>query len=1080
MSRTNKLWAILLLAALPALAAPRAHRYALILEDPPLAAEYDPSTAKPKSRQALADRRLLVETRQDHLRQLLAGDKFTVLGATQTVLNAVYVAAKPAQLDQLRAMPGVSRVVELGASKPRLVRANDLVRSPQAWNLVNGRENAGQGVKIAVIDTGIDHQHPGMRDESLTAPAGYPRCRAEECAYTNSKVIAARSYVDLLVLPEEPEFSRPDDLSPRDRVGHGTAAAMVAAGSRIQSPLGEMSGVAPKAFLGNYKIFGSPGVNDVTFDNAVFEALEDAIDDGMDIALLAIGSPALWSPADRGGICSLPSNRPCDPRAEAVENATRAGLTVVVSAGNDGDLAVAFPALNSIQSPATAPSAISVGATTNANRYAWRLRVQGGGVPQDLQAVPALFGNGPRPPAPLAAPLRLASAVQDNGRACSPLGNDTLTGTLAVIDLGDCSLATKVIHAQRGGAVGAVLIRTGDSNFIFPPFGLAETGIPAVMIGGGFGAQLKQFLASNPDRPATMDTNITAVTQEPNFMAYFSSYGPSIGEGAIKPEVVAPGDQHYTATQSYDPNSILHSADGFIALQGTSFSAPMAAGAAALFKQRFPQATPAQVKSAVVNTSTDEASELDGDGNPIWADILAAGSGLLNVEAVARTNVTAEPATLSFGILTGAQLPSRGLRITNLSNDTVNIQVEVFDAAGNPSARVVVDQAAFSLGAGQFRDITARLDGNRPAPGIYQEFVRIRGGAEDLWIPYLYLVGDGVPANLLPLRGQDFLGNPNEEVPGRLVVKVIDRYGVPVFGERVQFRPASLIDIANDRTDELGIVEARAFLSGQTGDQSFTAEAGNLTLGLFGRAIPIPAISTNGVVNAASFRPEDDAAPGSYVSIFGNNLSEVFRQVTTPYLPLSLANISVSFDVPGRALSYPGRLHFVSSGQVNVQVPWELEGFNAVYVKVSYGDSSTSLYTLRLQRYSPAFFEYEEASSGRRLIAALDEGFQLVGTANPARRGRVVQLYFNGGGPVTNRPPSGEVSPGSPLAETLTRPTVTIGGRPAAVEFSGLAPGIAGLYQANVVVAPDTPSGLQPVVITMENTVSKTATLPVE
>jgi uncharacterized protein (TIGR03437 family) len=201
---------------------------------------------------------------------------------------------------------------------------------------------------------------------------------------------------------------------------------------------------------------------------------------------------------------------------------------------------------------------------------------------------------------------------------------------------------------------------------------------------------------------------------------------------------------------------------------------------------------------------------------------------------------------------------------------------------------------------------------------------------------------------------------------------------------------------------------------------------------------------------------------------------------STPYLPLSLAGVSVSFDWPQKGISLPGRLHFVSDGQVNVQVPWELQGLNSVFIKVSIGDSSSSVYTLPLADQAPAFFEYAEPSSGRQLIAALDEGFQLVGTGNAARRGRVVQLYANGLGPVDSQPPSGEITPAQPLARTRVVPNVTIGARPATVQFSGLAPYNVGLYQLNVVVPPDAPTGIQPVVVTAGGVASKAANLPIQ
>jgi uncharacterized protein (TIGR03437 family) len=176
----------------------------------------------------------------------------------------------------------------------------------------------------------------------------------------------------------------------------------------------------------------------------------------------------------------------------------------------------------------------------------------------------------------------------------------------------------------------------------------------------------------------------------------------------------------------------------------------------------------------------------------------------------------------------------------------------------------------------------------------------------------------------------------------------------------------------------------------------------------------------------------------------------------------------------------PGRLQFVSDGQVNVQVPWELQGVPTASMKVSIGDSSSNVYTVVLQDYSPAAFEYTEASSSRLLAAALDENFALLTSANPAKKGRAIQIYMNGLGPVDNTPPSGEIAPATPLARTKIVPTVTIGGKPADVVFSGLAPFNVGLYQLNVVVPADAPSGIQPVVVPANGIVAKTTNLPIQ
>ena len=962
-----------------------------------------------------------------------------------------------------------------------LDKAIDLVNAPQAWNVVGGAQNAGAGVRIGIIDTGIDQNHPAFQDSSLSVPAGYPKCRGDDCAYANSKVIAVRSYVDMLVGGEDPPTSRPDDLSPRDRIGHGTAVAMIAAGARNSGPSATITGVAPKAYLGNYKIFGSPGVNDVTFYDVLIQALEDAFNDGMDIVTLSLGSPAVYGPLDRGAICLEPASNACDVRAQAVENAMKAGMAVVVPAGNDGDLGYRFPTLNTIHTPGTAPSAITVGASTNSHIWFSAVRVTGSDAPANLRSIPARFGDGPKPNGPLTAPLRDVAQLQDDGRACSGLTAGSLAGAIALIQRGNCAFATKVNNAHKAGAAAVLIYQVDGSDFIFSPAYLTETGIPAVLIGNTDGRNLKSFLASHPERPVTLDPALAALNAEFDTVADFSSHGPSIGDSNIKPELVAVGTDLYTAAQRYDPNGELYDPAGYTATQGTSFSVAMAAGAAAMVKQRNPRLTAAQLKSAVVNTASQGI--LDDAGA---ARVTAVGAGKLNAEAAVRTDVTAEPATLSFGVVTAGALPmSRTLKMVNASSRGLTLAVVPRDQDANLSLTVTPN----SVSANATATVSVRLDRVRPdaplsPPGAYEGAITIKGGAVDLRVPYLYLVGDGAPHNIFPLLGSDFIGTVSESKCWRqLAFKLIDQFGVPVRNASVRFRTTiggGFIDSADKETDIYGIAAALVCLGPQLGDQQFTAEAGSLTVYFDGRARLRPSIETNGVVNAASFERGKAVAPGSYIAIFGRGLSESTRVFSTPYLPLSLAGVSVSFDVPSKKLSLPGRLHFVSDGQVNVQVPWELQGLNSALTKISIGDTSSAVYTVPLSDYAPAFFEYTEPSSGRQFIAALDENYRLIGSGNPARPGRTVQLYANGLGPVDNQPPSGEVTPAQPLAQTRVNPSVTIGGRAAAVQFCGLAPYNVGLYQINVGVPGDIATGIQPVVINANGILSKTASLPIQ
>lgn len=999
------------------------------------------------------------------------------LGSAEMLVNAVFVNARPEDVDALAALPGVRYVREMRPIKRTMSKANDVVRSPGAWNQLGGRGNAGTGMKIAILDTGIDQTHPAMQDNSLAMPSGFPKCSGADCDYTNTKVIAARSFVDQLIYAFTDD-TRPDDPSPRDRVGHGTAAAMAAAGNIVTSPLGQMSGVAPKAYLGNYKVFGSPGVNDTTFDDVIIAALESALLDGMDIASLSLGGAALWGPNDRGSVCNLGNNQACDLQVEAVENAIRRGLTVVVSAGNEGDAGIEIPTLNSITSPGTAPNAITVGASVNGHVLFQSLRVPNG--PANLSRVNAFFGNGPRPVSPITAPARDVSTLQNDGKACSALGNGTLTGAFAVVLRGDCTFAEKVRNARAAGAVG-VIVYQQQLNTIFAPGNLQSTGIPLVLIGKDNGEALRQFLRSNPNAPVTLDPAITATDLPAGEVAVFSSQGPSTGINAIKPELVAVGADLLLATQRYDPNGDLYDASGFTRADGTSFSAPMVAGAAALVKQRNRNLTPAQIKSALVNSADPDIGDYDYDGNPIKALQSGTGAGQLDVDSAVRANVAAEPAAVSFGVVTAMPQTSQ-VRIVNTSSNSLNLRFSIAETVRANGVTVTVSPTTATVGVGQVATLTLRAAGTLPAANWYEGAIVVEGGAAPMRVPYSYLVGNNIAFNAFPLTSNGFIALANGRV-SRLNVKFVDKQGAPAAGVTVRFRAESgggRIDTALERTDSLGIADAVVFAGPTLGEQVFSVEGGGLRAEWIGRAIQEPAIQNGGVVNAASGQLGNGVAPGSYISIFGAALSDTTLVYSTSYLPLSLAGVSVGFDVPGRSVSYPARIHFVSPNQINVQVPWELAGQASADLKVSLGDFSSAKIRIALNDFSPAAFEFADPASGRQLAAALDQNFQLITTANAVRRGSVAQIYANGLGPVDNRPASGEPASTQTLSACRSTPEVSIGGQTAPVLFCGLAPGFVGLYQINVTVPQGAPTGVQTVTIRNGGVTSKSFSLPVQ
>lgn len=1066
--------AVLLFAASPGEAA---RDYALILEDPPALQAVTSTKATP--RRAAEDRVRRIEAAQATVRKTLEARGIVSSGAVQLLLNAVFVRCAPEQLPDLSSLPGVKGVVPMPELKLKLDAAVPAANGPAAWNVLGGSAHAGAGVKIAVIDTGIDNQHPAFQDTSLPVLEGYPKCSGTDCNFTNHKVIVARSYVHLLAAGTDPNpaaDSRPDDLSPRDRVGHGTAVATTAAGWTATGPLATITGMAPKAYLGNYKVFGSPGVNDGTSGPAVISALEDAVTDEMDIAVLSLGGPAFTGPLDEGVSCGAAPDVPCDPLARAVENAVQAGLTVVAAAGNEGNDGEKSPTLNSVSSPATAPSVIAVGAVSSPRTFTSSVRVAGGAVPENLRVIPAVFGDGPALSGAFTAPLRAITKFDEAELACNtPLPLESLRGTLALIKRGDCYFLEKLLNAQQAGAVGVVFHMEDGNDELIRPGGLSGTTIPAMMIGSTAGRALRQYLASNLDAPVTLDPALVAFWGGTGkAMADFSSRGPSAGDSAIKPELVATGMTMYMGTQKFDPNSEMYDESGYIVAQGTSFSAPLVAGAAALVKQKNSEFGPAELKSAVVNTAVSDATE----GSAI-AKVVAQGGGRLDAKSAVQTMVTAEPSTLSFGTLRAGSLPrAQVVMLYNHGATPVNLSLSV-----PPPGLLSLDQTSITVAAGGSAKVVATLSGSLPSPGSYEGAVTVTGSGASLRIPYLYLVGDGVGNNILVLAGSGFVGAVGASVPGnRLAFKLTDQFGVPVEGAPVQFSVVSgggTILAADSLTNAYGVAAARAILGPSVGYQVFSAASGGLTAQFSGYARIRPVIRPNGIVNAASFEAGSGAAPGSYISIFGLALADEILATPSTSLPLSLSDVSVSFDVPSAGLSLPGRLHLVAPGQINLQVPWELRGQSSALVKVSIGDVSSQVYTLPLAEYSPGVFEYPDSNSGQLLAAALDENYAVVGTGNPVARERPVMLFLNGLGPVDHAQETGEPAPSAPLAWTTTIPEVTIGGVKADVAYSGLAPSFAGLYQVNVVVPKDAPAGVQPLAVTVNGVKAKTSSLPV-
>ena len=1077
---SSRLLVLLVCAIALRAAPPLTDEYCLMLNDPPLS----------KDGGALSLRSLDLAAQQSTLAHELIRRHIPIVSSVKLLLNAVFVRVPRGSRPDFFNLPNVRAAVKLAPMKRHLSDAVVLVGvSPGAWNnaKIGGVANAGAGVRIGVIDTGLDNQNPAFIDSTLTAPAGYP---LGDATYTNSKIVVARSYVSLLSTAD-PQYSSPDDLSPVDRVGHGTAVAMIAAGETITGAAATISGspaaitgVAPKAFLGNYKVFGSPGVNDYTSGAAVIQALEDAASDGMDVVTLALGDTAVAGPLDVDCTASVqPTGIPvtaCDPRALAVENAvTQLGMTVVVSAGDDG------PTLGTITSPGTAPSAITVGASTNAHDFVSQVLVTASR--NQTQAINALFGSGPKPSAPITAPLVDVAKTGDPGTACSPLPANSLTGDIALVIRGACDFDIKANNVQGAGAVALLLYLDNPGDAIFVPTGLADTAIPTVLVSNTDGLTLKTTADANATN-VTLDPTLYEVATLPNQMAAFSSRGPSIGlfspspSLGIKPELVAPGAGIYTATQTFDPNGDFWDASGFNVGEGTSFAVPFVAGVVALVKQANPTFTAAQLKSAVVNTAAANVSD-----NGAVADLNAAGAGQLSASDALNVTMTCVPSTLSFGLLNGsypAPFPgSQSFTLTNVTGAAINVSMNVISYSSEaPASVTLATPSTFILQGGASTTVTLQLTGTSPSPGSFQGEVDISGTGPVLRVPYLYQVTDFTPAIIFPVEGDGIL-NPigSTNVIG---FRALDQYGNPLSNASgvawtVDAGTGVVQSTADTSTDLYGIAGAFVTLGSQPEAEIFDGSLGSLSYQFSATAVYSPSITS--IVNSGSFAAGSLVA-GSFATIFGSNLAPTPGVPRTPYLPLSIATTGVSFDVPAANLSVPAAMSYVGPGQINLQVPWELQGQSSATIKVITNGLVSLTRTVNLTSNSPAFFEFNDAATGALEAVGTTVSYQLVDSANPIPRGEVMVLYANALGPVTVSQATGYVASSNPLdlAYTAASATVSIGGQDAPVSFAGLAPYLVGVYQLNVTVPSGISAGLQPMTLTINGVTSPASSIYVQ
>ena len=466
------------------------------------------------------------------------------------------------------------------------------------------------------------------------------------------------------------------DQTPRDEIGHGSRVAGAAAGAPVDSPLAPVSGIAPRAFLGNYKVCGTPGRNSTTTSAAVIAAINAAVADGMDVINLSIGGPAIHP--DR------------DPEQMVIASATALGFVFVIAAGNAG------PGRGSMLSPRTSPAAITVGASTNARTLggAVELTSKAPDFPVALGTILAVAGNGnPIEDEIGPLPVTTITAVDPTREACTPLPAGSLAGVVVLVKRRPCTFATKAQNVfGAGGAGGMIVYNDVGGSPISMDFGTSVPAQPAVMITKSDGEALLEFLdGTNLSGPPQVVVEVTFLTQEdlrpfptsPDLLAGFSGRGPNI-DLSIKPDLIAPGMAIHTASNG----------SGFtLSAVGTSFATPIVGGGAALLLQRFPDWSAAQVKSALVNSAVQVVTVNGAEGL-----VNQVGNGRLDLGRVFEVVAFLDPVSTSFGNMPAVSSTRRSILVTNAVSETHTYQLSAEILVGEGEVTVAVTPQTLELG----------------------------------------------------------------------------------------------------------------------------------------------------------------------------------------------------------------------------------------------------------------------------------------------------------------------------------------------------------------------------------------------
>ena len=508
----------------------------------------------------------------------------------------------------------------------------DVAGTAGTWDQIGGFANAGEGIVVGDVDSGIAPENPSFAGDPLGTTASptepyldgdvvtfkkadggtFTSTRSSATVqwsdnYYSTKLIGAESFVAGFGLSKIGSTTIGEYNSPRDGSGHGSHTASTAAGNHgvdasvEGQDFGTISGVAPAAKIAAYKacwsgpdgIEASPDDGCNTID--LLAAINQAVTDGVDVINYSIGggsATTTYSPTDA-----------------AFLNASAAGIFVAASAGNDG------PSESTLDN--AAPWETTVAASTIPD-YEGTV-VLGNGAKYSGAGI-TVVGNFPTSgtaPLVLAEDHPAAGATAADANLCLPGSLGSVTGQIVVCDRGNNARAEKSEVVAAAGGIGMVLVNVpGGADDVDNDF----HAVPTVHTFSANHDAIHAYAHAAGATAVLQEGNTTGSATPVPQIAGFSSHGPVLAAGSdvLKPDISAPGVSilaAYASAEGADPE--------FNFLSGTSMAAPHITGLAALYLGEHPLATPAEIKSVMMTGGTNL---LDADGNDV-TDPFTQGAG---------------------------------------------------------------------------------------------------------------------------------------------------------------------------------------------------------------------------------------------------------------------------------------------------------------------------------------------------------------------------------------------------------------------------------------------------------------------